>query len=281
MGKVKEKDIKEKEKIEELGIALQRQQQDTQTPDRDHECMALWDNVSKTDIDHTKEVSFGRKFTAIDAHSQIMEATRQFGPAGEGWGYDNLYGQISLPDQRVIAWCDVKFWWRDTNTWEGHQYNSDKKYFGPVRGAAMLVSIDTKGKAKNPDTDAYKKASTDGLTKLLSHLGFNADVFLGQFDDNKYVQELKKEKSQEQTAKQNAYEQDRAKFIEAISKCSMPEHMDSVLENHKLWMAGLPVSTATEMRAWVVKQQTELSEKERQQISQAASDAELNAMSGA
>jgi len=36
-----------------------------------------------------------------------------------------------------------------------------------------------------------KKATTDGITKCLSMLGFNADVFLGKFDDNKYVQELK------------------------------------------------------------------------------------------
>jgi hypothetical protein len=29
-------------------------------------------------------------------------------------------------------------------------------------------------------------AVTDGLTKALSHLGFNADVFLGKHDGNKY-----------------------------------------------------------------------------------------------
>jgi hypothetical protein len=28
---------------------------------------------------------------------------------------------------------------------------------------------------------------TDGLTKALSHLGFNADVFLGEYDGNKYA----------------------------------------------------------------------------------------------
>ena len=40
-------------------------------------------------------------------------------------------------------------------------------------------------KAKTND-DAPKMALTDGLTKAISHLGFNADVFLGKFDDNKY-----------------------------------------------------------------------------------------------
>ena len=41
------------------------------------------------------------------------------------------------------------------------------------------------------DDDAPKKAITDGLTKAISHLGFNADVFLGKFDGNKYTQNEK------------------------------------------------------------------------------------------
>ena len=32
---------------------------------------------------------------------------------------------------------------------------------------------------------------TDALTKAFSHLGVSADVFLGLFDNNKYVQEMK------------------------------------------------------------------------------------------
>ena len=38
-----------------------------------------------------------------------------------------------------------------------------------------------------------KKCSTDALTKGLSALGFNADVFLGKFDDNKYVAKMTQE----------------------------------------------------------------------------------------
>jgi len=220
--------------------------------------MAIWDKVSKTDVDHTKEVSFGRKFTAIDAHSQIMEATRMFGPIGEGWGYDNEYGEIHMTDGRILAWCDVRFWWAPEGEWEGNKSRDPKRHFGPVRGGAMLQLLNKDGTFKTPDTDAYKKASTDGLTKLLSHLGFNADVFLGQFDDNKYVQGLKKEKEQEASASELAYQQDRKKFIAAVEKCKTAEQMDAVLENHKLWMAGLPVATATEMRSWVMKKKTEV-----------------------
>ena len=46
---------------------------------------------------------------------------------------------------------------------------------------------------KKKDTDCMKKATTDGLTKCLSFLGFNADIFLGKFDDCKYVQQVTEE----------------------------------------------------------------------------------------
>ena len=31
---------------------------------------------------------------------------------------------------------------------------------------------------------------TDALTKAFSHLGLSADVFLGLFDNNKYIQQM-------------------------------------------------------------------------------------------
>jgi hypothetical protein len=135
--------------------------------------LRIWNAVSKTDPRHTKPVEFGRKFTAIDAHYQIQEATRQFGPIGEGWGYDT--GEIVFEDGLVIV---------PLTLWHG----SRDKSFGPIYGSTTMR--DSKGKI---DKDAPKKATTDALTKALSQLGFNADVFLGRFDDNKYVENLRRE----------------------------------------------------------------------------------------
>ena len=42
------------------------------------------------------------------------------------------------------------------------------------------------------DDEAPKKAMTDAMTKAMSHLGMAADVFLGLFDSNKYVEQMKK-----------------------------------------------------------------------------------------
>ena len=41
------------------------------------------------------------------------------------------------------------------------------------------------------DDEAPKKALTDAMTKAFSHLGVSADVFLGMFDNSKYVAAMK------------------------------------------------------------------------------------------
>jgi hypothetical protein len=43
------------------------------------------------------------------------------------------------------------------------------------------------------DEDAVKKSVTDALVKALSMLGFAGDIFMGRYDDSKYVNELKEE----------------------------------------------------------------------------------------
>ncbi len=133
--------------------------------------MELWNKVCETDPANTKHVAQRGGFTAIGAHSQIKAATEQFGPVGEGWWWvteDQVQGdlfivkvQLFRPDHRPVV-----------------QYGCAE--MNPKRrdGSTYL------------DSDAPKKATTDGLTKCLSYLGFNADIFLGKWDDNKYVAEM-------------------------------------------------------------------------------------------
>lgn len=148
----------------------------------DTENMRIWDAVQKTDPRHTKLVEMGqRKFTSIDAHYQVMLATKTFGPVGQGWGYDVLHSIVSAGTV-ILAAADVSIW-----------FTSRENCYGPIRGMAELLSA--KGRI---DDDAAKKATTDALTKGLSHLGFNADVFLGRFDDNKYVAALKADIAKEE-----------------------------------------------------------------------------------
>jgi hypothetical protein len=43
------------------------------------------------------------------------------------------------------------------------------------------------------DDNFAKKIETDALTKAISKLGFNADIFMGKFDDVRYIEEMNKE----------------------------------------------------------------------------------------
>ena len=140
--------------------------------------MAIWDAVSKTDPKHTRKVNQRGGFTAIDAHYQIQMATEQFGPVGKGWGYTSS-DPIFSGDLIIVP----------VTLWHGDRANT----FGPWLGCAVIGG-------SRVDADAPKKAMTDAITKGLSHLGFNADVFLGKFDDNKYVAD----RSREAEAQRNA-----------------------------------------------------------------------------
>ena len=135
--------------------------------------MRIWAAVEKTDPAFTKHVAQRGGFTAISANYQIMQATKQFGPVGIGWGY--IAGEPIFHETLIFV---------PVTLWHGDRSNS----FGPMFGCE-----EWKDKNGRMDSDASKKATTDAITKLLSHIGFSADVFLGKYDDQKYVESLREE----------------------------------------------------------------------------------------
>ena len=136
--------------------------------------MELWEKVSVSDGKFLKKVSFGaRSFTSIDPMYQVREATRAFGPVGQGWGWDATTEMITVANGDVACISHV-------SVWAGTRENK----FGPFTGCRTFY------KKERIAEDAPKMAVTDGLTKALSHLGFNADVFLGEHD-NKYAADSK------------------------------------------------------------------------------------------
>jgi hypothetical protein len=136
--------------------------------------LKLWNSVCKSDKRYLKQVSFGRKFTAIDPQYQVRCATEAFGVVGHGWGWTSETRVIDLKDGDTVVFADVSIW---TGTREN--------VYGCFTGCRTLYNAQKKKIAE----DAPKMAVTDALTKGLSHLGFNADVFLGEYDGNKYVQD--------------------------------------------------------------------------------------------
>ena len=136
--------------------------------------MEVWEQVSKSDPKFLKKVRFGaRSFTSIDPMYQIREATRAFGAIGKGWGWDSTTEMITCANGDIACIAHV-------TVWHGSRENS----FGAFTGCRTFY------KKERIAEDAPKMAVTDGLTKALSHLGFNADVFLGEHD-NKYAADSK------------------------------------------------------------------------------------------
>ena len=132
--------------------------------------LKLWNAVCETPPKYTRLVEFGkRKFTNINSQYQIMEATGQWGLYGAAWGMKDLdWGMIrnGAGDPLEVT-LDAVFWYP---------------------GGEFPISSDESYRAGN---DIRKKLLTDATTKALSKLGFSADVFLGCYDDNKYVNALR------------------------------------------------------------------------------------------
>lgn len=179
--------------------------------------LSLWNQVGVTDVKHTKAVSLGgRKFTAIDAHSQILEATKIFGMYGVGWGVRNpRFWDIDVTGTgaKMLAYSAELF------------YRYDGKE-GAMPIEASIFSVSQKGR---PDEDCVKKVATDALTKGLSKLGFNADVFLGKFDDNKYVSKLKEDADMAESA---------SKKESLIAELNAATNVDKVTS---IWKSNVPL----------------------------------------
>tara|TARA_R110001599_G_scaffold2280_3_gene12140 strand:- start:2256 stop:2597 length:342 start_codon:yes stop_codon:yes gene_type:complete len=109
---------------------------------------------------------------------QVRCATEQFGPVGDGWGWHNETQVVNVSNGDSAVLAHVSIW-----------HGSPANVFGPFTGCRKFFDS-TKGRMAE---DAPKMAITDGLTKALSHLGFNADVFLGKMDGNKYATPPEKE----------------------------------------------------------------------------------------
>ncbi len=123
--------------------------------------MKLWNQVCTSDPKITKPIPGAMKLTAIDAQSQIKNATELFGPFGIGFGI----------------------------TQEVRHFEDNRMYYS---GILWYVLDGVKGEVAicsdvNMQRDCMKTAQTDALTKGLSRIGFNSDIFEGTFDGNKYL----------------------------------------------------------------------------------------------
>ena len=140
----------------------------------------LWDRVQETNPFYTKKANVkGNNLTSIAPQYQVHQATKEFGIYGETWGFKSLSFDYTLKEIGMIVLNAVFYY--------------PKGEF-PIVNSVQLYRD---GAMKKIDDDFAKKVETDTLTKALSKLGFNADIFMGRFDDTKYFAEMQEKYKEE------------------------------------------------------------------------------------
>lgn len=145
--------------------------------------LRIWDALGKTDPAHTKQFqrSGGFKGTAVKPMWCNLRMTELFGPCGIGWGPDKPSYEVVPAEDEILVYCTVGLWYIEDGV---------KAQVYGVGGDKVLV----KQSAGNRSSDeAFKAAYTDALGNAMKFIGVAADVHMGLFDDNKYVQEMKNE----------------------------------------------------------------------------------------
>lgn len=186
--------------------------------------LELWSKVEKTNPEYTKKANVkGNLLTSIAPQYQIKQATEQFGVYGIGWGFRSMEFDYTLANIGMATFKAVFYF----PNGEFEIVNSVQLY---KDGAQTKI-----------DDDFAKKVETDTLTKALSKLGFNADIFLGKFDDTKYVEQMKqefKEPAKKQIFKEGGFDKalnsDQKTILSVLSKYELtPDQKKQLTEKLK------------------------------------------------
>jgi hypothetical protein len=133
------------------------------------ENLKLWDSVSRVPKEHLKPFNNGRfSGTAIKPMFFIKTMTEKFGVCGQGWFIDKPEFQLVDAGESKLVYSTVAVW---------------------VQGGQRVYGIGGDWAVRNGkgEDEAFKKAYTDALTNALVKLGIGADIHMGLWDGNKYV----------------------------------------------------------------------------------------------
>lgn len=155
---------------------------ETNTDNSTNANMAIWRQLEHTDPKHTKEFkrSGGFSGTAIRPMWIIQQLTKLFGPCGKGWGVNNPSFQLVPADKTILVFCTAECWYVD----DGEKYT--------IYGVGGDKVVNALKHGLFFDDEAFKKAFTDAVTNAFKFIGTCADIHMGLFDGNKYVDERAK-----------------------------------------------------------------------------------------
>lgn len=161
----------------------------------------LWKKVETTDPSHIQDANVsGQKRKTVKAVFQKEKATEVFGVQGQMWGAvvgSEEYTRVHIENGEILLqYTGVMFY-----VWDGVRGEI------PMASAILerqLVKRNKPDEYLKLDHEAIKKVRTDAMTKALSELGFNADIFKGYYDSrgySEYAADIVGEEIAEQQAK--------------------------------------------------------------------------------
>lgn len=147
----------------------------------------LWEAHADIDPKYTKAIT-GKAYKGTSPNPQyvIKCLTEMFGPVGQGFGWEVLSEAFTPLGDEILHWCRIRFW----HTKREHYYEAYGQTKALMKTRNGMMS----------DEDAPKKSLTDAIIKAASQLGIAANIFLGRWDDQKYVAEVDKEYRQDEQA---------------------------------------------------------------------------------
>lgn len=162
--------------------------------------LELWNKVEKTNPKYTKNAKIGgNAITSISPQFQIMNVTEQFGSYGSTWGFKSIeldYSLVNTPfkkDKTEGSYPNIKVVGKEDSFMGLVVFKAIFFYPSGEFPIINSISLFTNNDMSKIDDNFAKKIETDALTKAISKLGFNADIFMGKFDDVRYIEEMKKE----------------------------------------------------------------------------------------
>lgn len=171
--------------------------------------LELWRKVEKTNPSYTKQANVkGNKITSIAPQFQIMNVTEQFGSYGKTWGFKDINLDYSLVNVVGLVVFKATFFYPNGEF--------------PIINSISLYMDNARTKV---DDNFAKKVETDALTKAVSKLGFNADIFLGKFDDLRYLEDVKKEFGKADQERET--ERYKASVISKLEACGTLEQLET------------------------------------------------------
>lgn len=130
--------------------------------------LKIWEQVESTPKDLITKIDAGdsKQLNSVSAINRIKKATEMFGAYGKKWGLKNLkHNEKTIFSNLVFATLDAEFFYEQNNIVTTFEISNS------------LPIVSTKDTVMQVNFTYRKAIETDTITKALSRLGFNADIY--------------------------------------------------------------------------------------------------------